>query len=320
MTDNPTCARPGCGRPIHDQAYICGECALWLAGRLELVAQLAGEAMVTIARQSHTPDSSSAPPPDIEPWDKNPNALYPTTTPVALTAAADHDAAVSTLTTWARHVHQESGRPLPTVATGRCPHVTCHQRHQGLIHGPRCDWPWEPPGHPLAATTRWLADQLRWLRYRPEAGEAFDELADACGLAERVVDRPAARWAAGTCDCGEPLTPTAAAATVTCRGCGVVHDLEERKAWLLEQAEDVLGGAAWCASTLSRLGVICRAGAVRQWALRSRLAGHGSDANGRALYRLGDVRALAQDAIRRDLLRQHEAEEKARRAAVAKAA
>lgn len=321
-----------CDKPTGDpQVYVCRECTTRLTTRLDLAARLAGEAAATITRQAHI-TADTTPRPELEPWEKNAYALRPTASPVSLTAAADHDAAVTVLTTWARHIHQESGRPLPTVATGRCPHSTCHQRHRGLIHGPRCEW--QPPQHPLAALAAWLIDQLQWLRYRPEADEAYDELDDACRLIERVVDRPAVRWAAGACWCDQPLYPTAGARVVTCTSCGTTHDATELKAELLEHAEEALGGAAWCAATLTRLGVPCTAAAVRKWAERHQL--HPADGDqlcdhqtcgdrrlgwiagptcltGRPLYRLGDVRRLAQDAIIRGLHRQHQAEQKARR-------
>lgn len=312
MTDQeePTCTR--CGRDLDDpQAAVCSECTSRLTTRLTTVARLAGEATTTITRQSHiTIDTTGRP--DLEPWEKHTYALRPTTAPVSLTAAADHDAAVTVLTTWARHIHEESGRPLPTVWTAPCPHTSCDERRHGLITGPVCPQH-RPAPHPLTVVALWLTEQLRWLRYRKEADQAYDELDDACRLIERVVDRPAVRWSAGDCwFCREPLNPAAGAFRVTCPGCGATYTTAEIKARLLAQAEDALAGASWCAATLTRLGVPCTAAAVRKWAERGRLTPVDTDTAGRPRYRLGDVRRLAQDAIIRSLHRQHEGEQKAR--------
>lgn len=277
MTEQPMCDR--CGRPIHDQAYVCSGCATQLAADLDVVAKVAGEATVTVAHLDVIGHGGRRTDPEVP-------------LPLNLGAGADHDAAVTALLTWARHVSEERGIALPVVRTGRCRHASCDRRRRREVEGPMCAP--EPADRPTAILAGWLRGQLDWLRHRQEAGEAYDELGDACRLIVRVVDRPAERWYAGVCGaegCDLDLYPVAGASTIRCR-CGVAHDLDERKAWLLEQAEDVLAGASWCAYTLTRLGLTVKAETIRKWAERARLASHGYDAAGRPVYRLGTVRDL----------------------------
>jgi hypothetical protein len=286
MTDQPACAL--CARPVVDMAYVCDRCAAKTVAELERVALVAGEAMTTIAKQARMGSGGRR-----------------TDTEVALpynpAAAADHDAAVNTLTTWARHVHEQSGRALPITRTSVCAHTSCARARRRATDGPLCEV--AEPEHPTAVVALWLVRQLGWIRHRQEAEQALDEIGDACRVLVRVVDRPADHWYAGRCDCGEDLYPVAEAKTVRCRGCASVHDLDERKVWLLDQAEDVLAGAAWCAATLERLGVKVTASTIRTWAERSQLASHGFDAAGRPLYRLGTVRGLALESIQEDRVR-----------------
>lgn len=294
MSEQPPCIR--CGRPMHDQGYACSICGSELVRELGVVARLAGEGVASIARQSSMDGGGRRM--DTEP------ALPPD-----LAAAYDHDAGMSVLLIWARHVGYERGEPLPTVRLAPCEHWSCSLRRAGRRPGPLCAG--EPAEHPTAVLTGWLSapDRVSWLRHRPEAGQAFDEMLDACRLLVRVVDRRAERWYAGRCGadgwdgCSESLYPVAGASTVTCRSCGAVHDLDERKAALLVEAEEALAGAAWCAATLTRLGLPVTANRLRKWAERGRLVISGADASGRAVYRLGDVRDAVIAAQHDDRMR-----------------
>lgn len=256
MTEQPTCPRPRCDRPIHDQGYICVRCGGSLAHELRILARLAGEGRITIAGLDRIRAGARR-------TDPNP-AL-----PVDLAAAADHDAAVSTLLTWARHIQETSGRPLPDVPADQ---------------------------HPTAVLAEWLTHQVDWLRHRPEADEAFDELFYACSLLQRVVDRPADRWYAGQCDlCRTGLYPPTQAKTIRCGECGWECDVDERKAALLERVEDAWAIPEQIAHTLTALGVKCTSSMVRGYARRGRLAPHPELSGGRRRYRIGSVRELVDE-------------------------
>lgn len=284
MTEQPTCPRPRCDRPIHDHAYICTRCGGSLAHELGIVARLAGEAATTIAGLDRIGAGSRR-------TDPNPGL------PVDLNAAADHDAAISTLLTWARHVHESSGRPLPDAHPGQ---------------------------HPTALLATWLAQQTDWLRHRPEADEAFDELFYACTLLQRVVDRPADRWYAGQCDqCQTGLYPPTNAKTIRCGECGWECDVDERKAAMLDRIEDAWAIPEQIAHTLTALGVKCTSSMVRGYARRGRLAPHPELSGGRRRYRIGSVRELVDEqreqerlaALRRAVRDAEQAEADRKRAA-----
>lgn len=84
---------------------------------------------------------------------------------------------------------------------------------------------------------------------------------------------------------------------VTCR-CGTTWPVEERRTWLLREAEHVLGTATELARALSGLGEHITPSMIRGYAHRRRLANRGTDETGRPLYRLGDVLALTlRDSI-----------------------
>lgn len=306
MIEQPLC--DVCSDPVGDMSYACRRCGQRVERSLGDVVKVAGEAVTTIARQAHIGGggkrTSTEPP-----------------LPYSVDAAWDHDAAVNTLITWARHVHESSGRPMPTVRTAPCSHSSCDARRSGWVWGPTCAG--EPPEHPLAVVATYLIAQLEWLRHRQEAAEAFDEITDACRVLTKVVDRPAERWYAGGCDvCAADLYPVAGAKTARCSECSCVHELEARMPWLLDQAENVLAGASWCAATLTRLGAPTTASTIRSWGRRGRLVDHGHDPAGHPLYRLGSVRELVLEAAQRERMRKlqaavDQAERQNRRAAAA---
>jgi hypothetical protein len=277
MTDQPLCPRPGCGRLIHDQAYVDDRCEARLAADLRRVAAVAGEAMVTIAKLGRLGAGGrrTEPSPPL---------------PVNLAAAEHHDAAVNTLGTWARHVAEERGAPLPTVRTAPCAHATCASRRLRVSQGPTC--PGEPPEHPTAVLALWLVGQLRWLRHRPEADEAYGDLADACQVLERVVDRPPDRIVVGQCPCGAYLYAVRGAAQVTCGACGTPYAVDETRAMLRRSLDEALFTAAEIATLAGYLGLQARRDMVRHrinvWATRGIVVSHG-DLGGAPAYRFGEV-------------------------------
>ncbi|HEY4375764.1 MAG TPA: hypothetical protein VGM93_01340 [Acidimicrobiales bacterium] len=289
-----------CARPVHDQAYVCADCAAPVERALRDLSALGGEASTTIARQARLGESGGPGDPLPFSWE-----------------AADAQWAVAnTLTTWARHIAGERGRAIPA--------------RPGPAHGPLCraalscrhrsctDIGLRTAVHPLTHLSTWLAspDQITWLRHRPEAVEALDELGNAARLATRTVDNPPDRWYAGPCGadpldplgevdvdrpgaCQAELYPVTGARTIRCPECGTQHDAGERKEWLLGLADDQLAHAAWLASVLTRLlDRTVTAAAIRGLAHRGRIVAHGTDVDGRPLYRLGDALAVVRDQDR----------------------
>lgn len=266
-----------CWRPQLDTAYACPQCAGRVRDALLRLADLADELDVTIARQSRTGSGGSG-------SDRHP-------LPVDLGASYDTDAVVNTITTWARHAAEIRGWGRGGVDE--------HDRSS------------------LAQTASWLATQVEWLRHQPEASEALDELADACSLAVRIVDRRTARWYAGPCgappqeiaaeqtgtdegdgqgSCNADLYAHPGAHTITCRVCGTIHDARQRREWLLKEARDQVAHAELVGRALAALGLDVDPARVRRWANRGLIADQGTrmvDGRERPVYRIGDVETVA---------------------------
>jgi hypothetical protein len=141
---------------------------------------------------------------------------------------------------------------------------------------------------------RWLAGQLDWLRHRPEAEAAFDEIGDACRVLVRVVDRPAERIIVGQCGCTEYLYAVRGREYVTCAGCGTTYDVEAARDLLRESLDQRLCTAAEIALLARYLGIKGEREAVRHkivvWASRGLVTAH-SNLHGEPAYRFGDVAA-----------------------------
>lgn len=290
MGDRPLCVVDG--RPVADTGYVCHACTDRLAEDLRSLAAVAGETAVSVARLDRHGDGgyTSAEQPLPFDWD-----------------ASDAEwAAHNTVTTWARHASETRGRALPVpapVAFGPlcrtstwCKHETC-----ATI---RTRWLVARVEHPTARAAGWLADQLGWLRVRPESVEAFDELQDAVWLLRRSVDNPTPRWYAGQCwvdldgaECDGELYVRPGASWIACPSCGIEHDVAERRRWLLERADDQLLHAGWMASALSALGEPVTSAMIRSYAHRGRIVAHGMDGMGRPLYRVGEVRRLIEARV-----------------------
>lgn len=188
--------------------------------------------------------------------------------PLDLPAAYDVGAVRNTVTTWARHVADTRGHTLPL------------DRVDDVM--------------------RWLAGQVDWLRHRPEAEQAVDELLDACRLVARIVDTHGPRWYAGPCRstdtdgdvCGQDMYAPPGADTVRCGQCGASYRARERIDWLLDEAGDRLYHAELIGRALAALGLPCTGSVIRNLADRGRITAHGTDSAGRPTYRLGDVRQV----------------------------
>lgn len=238
---DPTCR---CDRPIHDTAYVCPACAAQLRRHLADVERIAGDITLTVAKLGKVRHHPAI---EVEhEWYRGPGALYPMPLPVDLDAAARHDAAVGELTTWARHVAEERG----------------HQIARG--------------GHPLADAATYLSGALDWLRYRPEAPEAWPVLLSACLTLQRIVDTAAGEVIVGRCDCGRWLYAPEKADTVRCWGCAVSYDVASSRQALRVDLESRRMTGAEIATMAGYLGIADRTKArlmIKVWAQRGKLNG-----------------------------------------------
>lgn len=153
----------------------------------------------------------------------------------------------------------------------------------------------EPPGD-LAPMAIWLLERAGRIAQHASAAECADEIASAAAEAMRVVDRPPERRYAGPCgECGQPLYVRPGKKTVTCQE----HDpawtgnVEERREWMLSEVSATLAHAALAVHLLDLLGVHVTPVQVTRWKQAGQLTPRGTDHEGRARYRIGDLIDLA---------------------------
>lgn len=214
---------------------------------------------------------------------------------------------------------RSAGRPLPyNTSAAR----TAHEVQLRLAHWVRVvhvDGEAWPPAD-VTVEARWLLARLDRLVGSPLVVEFDRDVARVIAALRSAVDRPADRWYAGPCDtagCVEEtfdvddagrtvrrLQPTQMYAdpelqVVKCRRCGTSYDVEARRAWLLDAAQDTLAHAELIGRAAPALGVDITPAAVRGYADRGRIVAHGTDLRGRPLYRVGDVIDVARDVLAR---------------------
>lgn len=173
------------------------------------------------------------------------------------------------------------------------------------------------PHLPRTATTTaqaaaWLADLPTLVSTHEAAREIHDEITAVVREVERMVDRRPDRLYLGTCgawldehdhdarlayaiyggskrECDGQLYARPSAPVATCRKCEARWDVAERRAWMLDVAEDHLLTAAECCRALAGVGQPLGLSTLGMWSHRGRLTIQGHTDAGRPLYRLGDV-------------------------------
>lgn len=237
---------------------------------------------------------------------------------------ADHglgreiDATVARQTaTGRREGARSSSKPLPFNDRAAIVARQVHARLDVWVHALHVDGePW--PARDVVEVSRWLLARLPKIAAHPSAAAIERDVRRVVGDLRRAVDRPADRWFMGPCDtdgCVEEhllvdddgrsrtvqrpteLYADPGAEVVRCRACGAEYDIDERRAWLLAAAEDRLAHAELIGRAAPALGVDITPDAVRGYAFRKRIVEKGTDLQGRPLYRIGDVIAVAQDVL-----------------------
>lgn len=149
---------------------------------------------------------------------------------------------------------------------------------------------WPGPLDALSDLSRFLFTHDDLLMAHAEADQAVARITGLVHEGERIIDRPADRWFAGPCDqCGQDIYAQPGAVQVACPDCRYVYDVNERRVWLLQVAEDHLAYGTLIAQALTSLGTRVTPELLWQWARRGRIVAHGVDRQGRPLYRIGDV-------------------------------
>lgn len=182
----------------------------------------------------------------------------------------------NTLTTWARHLASSRGVQEPSAA--------------GLLG--------------------WLLTSIDSIRMDEAATQIHDEITYAHRQALRIIDRPDPEVYAGRCDgsdvrvaadgdklhpqvgeCGADLYARLGDKAVSCQACGAVYDLVERKRELLDRVDDEWARPHVIANALTSLDEPITPDTLRKWIERRHIKQVGIDDFGKAVYRVGDVRA-----------------------------
>lgn len=257
-----------CGRPRPGNSFVCGACVADLERALGDVAFLAAQLDVTFTRQSRMGSGDGGRRSAERPLPFNARASK---------VGAELRVA---LVGWVRVLHEQVTAPLyGPVCAPACRHGSCRGVKAARM-----------PGNTLAQMAAWLLLHLDDVRQHEGGPEMVEQITSVVRIAENAVDRPAERVYSGPCDeCGTDLYGRIDAAQVTCRECGWRYDIAARRAWLLDEAEDVLANAALIARALNRLGTAVKVDRIYQWSRRGQLLAHGVDLQGRPTYRIGDV-------------------------------
>lgn len=259
-----------CPRKVPDVAYGCPACAVGLARLLDQLAAFLPEIDTTVARQDRI-GSGGARPAGAE-------VELPYRPEVAERAAAIR----GELSTWARLVHEETGRYLV--------------------------------GDSPSALARYLAEAVDWARYRQQWSEFYGALRPLLGRTLGLIDRPADKVYLGPCrtPTGEPgqvcwadVLAVPGAAFGRCRSCGTQHNVRDSREWLLRALRNRLARPVEIAGVLRQFGD-AKVGysTIAAYAARKLIVPHGVDGHGRELYRIGDVLDLHDELGRRSTRRE----------------
>lgn len=146
-----------------------------------------------------------------------------------------------------------------------------------------------------AVLVEWLRDQLGWLQRQKFAAEAVGDIVDEISVIHQIIDRPQPQRYLGPCDCGESLYITGSPKYADCPSCLMLHDVEALQERALIAADDTLAHASLISRAITSLGFPVTPVHISRWVQRGRLLAKGHDKDGKALYRIGDVRGVAQE-------------------------
>ena len=253
-----------CGAPTGDSAHLCAGCTQRLRGALADLPPLLDELDTARTRQTSMPASAIGDDTCQHHGDCGCGVSLPWNDKASRVAAGIRNA----LTTWCRIALEEG---LATT------------------------------GPELAREAKWLTWCIGIIRHQPWAPDMLADLTRRRTDALTTIDTPEDRLYAGPCNhtpadaeqpCGRRLWARLDQAAITCRGCGTIHVVADRQAWMLEAAADILMPAPELASTLTLiLRVRVPNATLRSWIHRGKLTPRG-DRAGANLYRFGDAHNL----------------------------
>lgn len=252
---NATC--PVCLRD-QDAGLLCHACTSALERDLGDVPAIVAELDVTLSKQARIGSGGSA-------------GLARERMPMHEGARLAGDYLQNTLTTWARDVSGERWHP-------------------------------DDAFNATTGAAALLLLRIKDVRSHAAVVELVDEVTDAIRQARHAVDRPADRQYLGVClsefegvTCTEEIWARPGADEVTCKVCGITHEVAERRAWLLNKAKDMIVTPLDASKYLGEIGHITVGHQrIRNYLDRGRIPKRPS-ADGALRFRLGDLLAVILD-------------------------
>jgi hypothetical protein len=274
------CALPECGEPLPDHAMICYGCTAKLISALKSVPELMDDLAITFTKRSRTAQPSG--PSNME--------MDPVRMPFNIAAGNARAELTGILISWALLVSEE--RLITHVLIDADGDEIREHRKTPLT----CQ---------MTATSLsgWLLQYTGWLRHHEAAADALTEIRDAVARVRRLIDISpvmvyigpcTAQWDDGVTStrCTGDLWAAEGALDAVCRVCGTKWDVRTRHEANLEAARDVVAYRETVATALTANGRYLTGDLIRKWHTRGLLRVWRTDANGRKMYRLGDVKDL----------------------------
>lgn len=301
--------------------FACRRCGRQIERALRELPDLLRELDVTISRQDR---GTGAPLYAMaarrlqrprEHYEEGATTLPASPWPFSWDAANVRWSVENTILTWAQHISEARQAQLPD-----------RDRITRRLAVERNRWTWRYFAWPVTITTicEWLTDNIDSIRADEAVAQIHDEIIACQRDLTRAIDRQAPDIFAGCCEsvdayihdedgaliaelskCGTELYAHTGDDDVRCRSCGTVYDLAVRKADMASRVDDEWARPHVIADGLTSLDERLNAATLRKWIerdakLADSLAGReapyplvlqvGIDDDGRALYRVGDVR------------------------------
>lgn len=325
MTDARTCADCGAPLPADRPQQLCTDHADQVLDVLTQLPDLVDDVNLTITRQTATgarngPRSSSD---TVMAWDDRASKTLASALARLVTWARSTVPTLDLQRNVLRTTRDVAQLTTETTGIKPTPDQVAERAHLERRHA------WLADQIAYLTGARWtitanhrrlvdiLIDQLDSILTREEAGAFARDITRTRDELLTAADTPAPRLYLGPCradplDKGIPCPAEVYVVdhsdngkghlcdrcrTVRCPVCSTEHDVAQRRAWLTEAMDDRLATAGDIARGLAgTTGHEATEGQIRGWERRGRLAPHGKDQAGRALYRVGDVIDLAREA------------------------
>lgn len=245
-----------CGTPTRDSQYVCENCLGELAKKLGEVPWTVEQLEITLTKTrgiDYTTLGGAA------------GASVPL--PLDARAFEASTALRQALVTWVRFCDEEQ------------------IRHQSPMVG--------LPADDLVAMSRWLLWRIDGLGLSDMGWDAVSEITRAVGRCRMVIDRPAEKQYAGPCECGRDLYAKPKAKLTKCRSCEREYDVEEMRDWMRKAASGRLVTAREGTTLLGRFDLPTAQKTIDSWHERKRIIDHGKNPDGKFVYLIDDLIALA---------------------------